>query len=58
MVQFKKVEFVLNGVVVGTVENTTLPDAISAMAHLNPIANFKMTIACYYNLSVDKSVAT
>lgn len=48
MIVFRKIEFILNGKIMGTVENSTLPAAIEAMKHLKPIENFRMNIACYY----------
>ena len=48
MIVFKKVEFVLGGLVVACVESCTLPDALEAMKHLDAIKNFKMSIVCYY----------
>lgn len=45
---FKKIEFVLNGKVLLSLDNITLPDALNQASHLNPIENTKLNIVCYY----------
>lgn len=48
LIKYKKIEFLLNNSIIGTVYDSTLPDSIEKMKHLNIINNVKIIISCYY----------